>query len=613
MDPWNSKSVKDTSDGSGPRDMLRFIMAGNVDDGKSTLIGRLLYETGSIYDDQLASTKAASSRKGQSLDLSLITDGLRAERDQAITIDVAYRYFGTARRQFIVADTPGHALYTRNMLTGASTADVAIILMDARTGVSAQTRRHTYLAWLLGIRHIILAVNKMDLIDFDETQYSRVYQSYLNAITPLESLQVRCIPISAIGGDNVTKASQRTAWYEGPTLLEWLETIEVAKQTDSSALRFYVQNVIHAEPDFRGYAGQIAGGVVRRGMKVLSLPSEQVTEIRTISLFDTSLEEAAAGRSVVLTTSDHVALGRGEMLTELHDRPAVSQQITATVVWMSSAEGRLNSTYLIKHTTQILRGTLTRLVDKLDIESFERKPSERLEMNDIVTATLSLSHSLVCDSYAANRFSGSFLIIDPFSFDTVGAGMILSTENAPEHPVLEVHTRDSKSRYPGITVWLTGLASSGTITIARLIQKGLNSQGWDTEFLDQESLQETLNRDLGHSEDDLAEEARRLSFLAAFLSLRGTAVIVAATSTCPSSRHQVKQQIDGFFEVFVDAAESVFDSRTPQHGNSQTLNPFYETPPPPNVVCNTARESPVEAASRVLKHISAHAVRPKRH
>jgi sulfate adenylyltransferase large subunit len=409
------------------KELLRFTTAGSVDDGKSTLIGRLLHDAKGIYEDQLASVKKSRiNRSTGPIDFSLLTDGLRAEREQGITIDVAYRYFATARRKFIIADTPGHEQYTRNMATGASTASLAVILIDATKGLLPQTRRHSYIASLLGIPNVLAAINKMDSVGYREEVFLRLQKDFLVLADCLKIRGVQCVPVSALEGDNIVDRSPRMAWYSGPTLLEHLETVEIQPASSVSSLRFPVQYVIRPDSTFRGFAGQIAGGIVRPGNSVMALPSRQTTRVESIVTFDGELETASRGQSVTLKLEDEIDLSRGDMLVSPSDPPSVSTNFSAAVVWLNETPLQLNHTYLAKHTTRQVKAKVTHIQHRIDVETLHREPAQELAMNGIAVVEIETNIPLFFDSYEHSRTTGSFILVDALSNATVGAGMIRS-------------------------------------------------------------------------------------------------------------------------------------------------------------------------------------------
>jgi sulfate adenylyltransferase subunit 1 len=434
------------------KDLLRFTTAGSVDDGKSTLIGRLLHDTKGIYEDQLASVKRSRiNRSTGPIDFSLLTDGLRAEREQGITIDVAYRYFQTARRKFIIADTPGHEQYTRNMATGASTAHLAVILIDATKGLLPQTRRHTYIASLLGIPNVLAAINKMDLMGYREEVFLRLQEDFLRLARQLKISGVQCVPVSALEGDNVVSQSSNTPWYCGPTFLEHLETVEIRQATESSEVRFPVQYVIRPDATFRGFAGQIASGTLRRGDALMALPSRQVSRVESIVTFDGELDVAGRSQSVTLKLEDEIDLSRGDMLVSLPNPPEVAQRFVASLVWMSEKPLQLNATYLLKHTTRQIKARVTRLKHRVDVNTLLPHLAGQLEMNGIGLAEFETASPLFFDPYERSRATGSFILIDPFSNATVGAGMIRESQAAAERGATEDKSRQAHGDVSRVT------------------------------------------------------------------------------------------------------------------------------------------------------------------
>jgi len=592
------------------RGLLRFLTAGSVDDGKSTLIGRLLYEANGVYDDQLSSVRKASVARNGDLDLSLITDGLRAEREQGITIDVAYRYFSTKRRKFIIADAPGHEQYTRNMATGASTAQLAVILMDARKGVLQQTRRHALIAWLLGIRQMIVAVNKMDLVGFDEQTYSSLCSDFRSFGEWLRGVQFHFVPLSALSGDNVLRSSDRMPWYQGDTLLELLETLP-ADPSPGQAFRFPVQSVIRPNQDFRGYAGQVASGSIKVGQEIAALPSRQRTRIKQILLGDHSLDEAFPPQSVVLTTTDHIDLGRGDMLVATDGAPIVSTKLTAYLIWLSHTPLQNGARYLIKHTARVLCGSFQRLNHKVDINTLEQIDAETLQFNEIGEVRLDLHNPIFCDPYEQNRTTGSFIVIDPFNNDTVAAGLIVSAIPVPSGAVMDdVSGGSHLMQQHGLTVWFTGLSGAGKTTICRAVATELLAQGLPIEVIDGDVIRNYLCKDLGFSKRDRDENIRRIAFVSQLLTRNGTVVLVSAISPYRAGREEARRTIGDFLEVNVSTPLSVCEVRDPKllykkarlgeiHGFTGVDDP-YEPPLAAEIVCDTDRESTRESSSKVV-------------
>ena len=594
------------------RDLLRFLTAGSVDDGKSTLIGRLLYDSNGIYDDQLSSVRKASVAKNVELDLSLLTDGLRAEREQGITIDVAYRYFATPRRKFIIADAPGHEQYTRNMATGASTAELAVILVDARKGVLRQTRRHTLIASLMGIRQMIVAINKMDLVDFDQQVYLSIRDQFGEFAKSLQDVEFSFVPLSALAGDNVIKSTERMSWYEGPSLLHLLETLPAALPRNS-ALRIPVQSVIRPDQDFRGYAGQVTSGLAKPGMQVVALPSQQRTTIKEVLLHDGHLDQAGPGQSVVITTTDHIDLGRGDMLVAAEEIPVASTKITAYLIWLSHTPLRKGARYLVKHTTRVLCGKVSRLNHKIDINTFAKLDTDSLDFNEIGEVQLDLHSTIFCDSYRDNRHTGSFIVIDPLNNDTVAAGMIVDALPDRAGPSDTSYTGTDVSRQKGLTVWFTGLSGAGKTTICRSVATELMAHGLQVEVIDGDVIRNYLCKDLGFSKHDRDENIRRIAFVAQLLTRNGATVLVSAISPYRAARDNARQAIGDFMEVYVSTPLSVCEVRDPKElykkARAGKITGFtgiddpYETPLAPEIVCQTDQESTRESSSKVVSAV----------
>jgi bifunctional enzyme CysN/CysC len=596
-----------------PRDLLRFVTAGSVDDGKSTLIGRLLYESNAIYDDQLLSVKKASSAKNVELDLSLLTDGLRAEREQGITIDVAYRYFSTPKRRFIIADAPGHEQYTRNMATGSSTAEVALILVDARKGILRQTRRHALIASLLGIRRMIIAINKMDLIGFDEKVFDSIRQDFANCATSFPGVEFLFVPLSALSGENVIHSNGIMPWYDGPSLLELLETIPATAPV-SEAFRFPVQSVIRPNQDFRGYAGRVGSGSIKVGQEVMALPSGQRTTISEIVLHTEKLQEATASQSVVLTTSEHIDLGRGDMLVTTEHLPVTSARIKANLIWLSLTPLRKDVRYFIKHSTKTVVARVSQLTHVLDVDLFEERPADSLQFNEIGQVEFDLHTPIFCDPYHKNRATGGFIVIDPLTNDTVAAGMILEAA-----PVRAEEGRDEfgaisrVEQKRGVTVWFTGLSGAGKTTICRAVGTELLGYGLQIEVIDGDVIRKHLCKDLGFSKEDRDENIRRIAFVSKLLTRNGTVVLVSAISPYRAARDEARKTIGDFIEVYVSTPLEVCELRDTKdlyqraragkvHGLTGIDDP-YEPPLAAEIVCDTDSQSLREISSKVVAQI----------
>ena len=606
-----------TTKPSEERDLLRFLTAGSVDDGKSTLIGRLLYESNGIYEDQLSSVLKASSAKNVALDLSLLTDGLRAEREQGITIDVAYRYFATPRRKFIIADAPGHEQYTRNMATGSSTAELALILVDARKGILKQTRRHTLISWLMGIRRMIVVVNKMDLVDFSSETFHSVREEFGKFSATLGNTEFYFVPLSALSGENVIRSNGLMPWYDGPSLLQLLETLP-AKPESGSKFRFPVQMVLRPNQDFRGYAGQVRSGTICPGQEVVVLPSRQRTTIKEVLLYNQPLEVASPPQSVVLTTTDHIDLGRGDMLVSPDALPTVSSRITSYLIWMSHAPLRNDTRYLIKHTTRVLAGRVSRLNHKIDVNTLAKTGADSLHFNEIGEVQIDLQSPIYCDPYDQDRSTGSFIVIDPHTNDTVAAGMIVEANPMQAGDSGDdVASRVAQQR--GVTVWFTGLSGAGKTTICRAVATELLANGLQVEVIDGDVIRNHLCKDLGFSKQDRDENIRRIAFVAKLLTRNGTITLVSAISPYRAGRDLARSTIGNFVEVYVSTPLAVCEVRDPKelylkaragkiHGFTGIDDP-YEPPLNPEIVCDTdqesTRESSLKVVSRVLDYLSS--------
>ena len=595
------------------QDLLRFVTAGSVDDGKSTLIGRLLYESNAIYDDQLSSVRKASSAKNVDLDLSLLTDGLQTEREQGITIDVAYRYFSTPKRRFIIADAPGHEQYTRNMATGSSAAELALILVDARKGILRQTRRHALIAWLLGIHRLIIAVNKMDLVSFDERVFDSIREDFAKCAVSFPGAEIHFVPLSALSGENVIQSNGRMPWYHGPSLLGLLETIP-ATAASSRGFRFPVQNVIRPNQDFRGYAGQVSSGSVKLGQEVMALPSGQRTTITDIVLHTQKLQEAVASQSVVLTTSDHIDLARGDMLVSTEHVPTISTQVVANLIWLSLVPLRKDVRYLIKHSTKTVCARVSRLAHVLDIDFFTERAADSLQFNEIGQVEFELHTPLFCDVYEHNRGTGSFIVIDPISNDTVGAGMIVKAapiraEEARDEFGVTSHVEQRR----GLTLWFTGLSGAGKTTICRAVATELLAYGLQIEVIDGDIIRKHLCKDLGFSKLDRDENIRRIAFVSNLLTRNGTIVLVSAISPYRDARDEARQTIGDFFEIYVNTPLAVCELRDAKDlyrraraGNVRGFTGVddpYEPPLAAEIVCDTDRQSLREISSRIVAYV----------
>jgi bifunctional enzyme CysN/CysC len=616
--------------------LLRFTTAGSVDDGKSTLIGRLLYETQSLFEDQLRAVEDASRRLGeQRTNLALITDGLRAEREQKITIDVAYRYFATPRRRFVIADTPGHAQYTRNMVTGASTADLAVVLIDASRGVSSQSRRHAFVTSLLGIPHMIVAVNKMDLVGYDEAVYEEVVAAFSEFAGKLTVQNITFIPISALEGDNVVAASPRMPWYPGGPLLYHLETVTISRH-NAIDFRFPVQLVIRPDQAFRGYAGAPVSGSVRVGDEVLVLPSGVPTRIASIETFDGPRQEALVGESVVLTTTDPVAVSRGDMIVRVRNVPQVLRRLDAYLCWMDTADLQIGKTYVLGHTTRRVQAVVRAVQYRVDIDTLHRAEAPTLSLNDIGRVDLVAAEPVFADSYRINSATGSFILIDPHTNATVAAGMIrgetravtptggvrraaaiVSTNIAWEGWNVSRDRREASHGHQAGIVWLTGLSGAGKTTIAREVERQLFESGHLTMLLDGDQLRHGLCADLGFSPADRAENIRRAGEVARLFFEQGAIVLCAFVSPYRADRDRVRALVPAgrFIEVFVTAPLDALRARDPKHLYARAstgavsqltgVSAPYEEPLAPDLTLDTTQVSAAEGSALVVDLLRA--------
>ncbi len=601
------------------KSLLRFITCGSVDDGKSTLIGRLLYDAQTILDDQMSALEADSARvgtQGTALDFALLVDGLAAEREQGITIDVAYRFFATERRKFIVADTPGHEQYTRNMVTGASTADVAVILVDARKGVLVQTRRHSYLAALLGIRTVVLAVNKMDLVGWDASVFEAIVTDYRAFADSIGLSDVTPIALSGLTGEGVVAPSP----LGGSTLLDWLETVEVGADAAAAPFRMPVQWVNRPNPDFRGFAGLVAAGTARPGDRVRVLPSGRESRIARVVAMPDDPSEAVAGQSVTLTLTDEVDVSRGDVIVAADSPPEVADQFETTVVWMDEETLSPGRSYLLKIGARTATAQVTAIKHRVNVNTLEKLAAKRLELNDIAVCNLSLDRPIAFEPYEMNRDLGGFILIDRITNRTVGAGMIRFALRRADNIHWQAIDVDRSARAAmkgqrGAVVWLTGLSGAGKSTIANLVDKRLHALGRHTYLLDGDNVRHGLNRDLGFTEEDRVENIRRVAEVARLMADAGLIVITAFISPFRAERRMAREMMaEGeFLEVFVDAPLTVAEARDVKGlyakaragdlKNFTGIDSPYEAPEHAEIVIDTTTMSAVEAAETIVRRL----------
>ena len=600
--------------------LLRFITCGSVDDGKSTLIGRLLYESKRLFDDQLAALEADSRRhgtQGERIDYALLLDGLAAEREQGITIDVAYRYFDTDKRKFIVADCPGHEQYTRNMATGASTADLAVVLVDARKGMLAQTRRHSFILSLLGIRHVVLAVNKMDLVGYDRAVFEGIASGYRELAAQLGIPDVQAIPLSALEGDNLLQRSPNTPWYGGPALLEHLEAVEVEDGQARTGLRLPVQWVNRPNQDFRGFAGTIAAGVARPGDPVVVLPSARRSTIAQVLGPDGPLQRAEAGQAVTLTLADEIDVSRGDLIAAAGDPPAVADQFAAHVLWMSDASLLPGRPYWLKIGTRTVAASISEIKHRIDVNTQERLAAKRLELNEVGYCNLSLEEPVPFTSYVENRTLGGFILIDRQNNDTVAAGTLdfaLRRADNVHWQHLDVD-KAARARIKGQVpkvLWFTGLSGAGKSTVANLVDKRLHALGYHTFVLDGDNVRHGLNRDLGFTDEDRVENIRRVAEVARLMADAGLIVLVSFISPFRAERRMARERFapGEFIEVFVDVPLEVAEARDVKGlyrkaragliPNFTGIDSPYEAPEHPEVHLAADRQDPESMVEQVL-------------
>jgi len=600
--------------------LLRFITCGSVDDGKSTLIGRLLYDSKMIFDDQLAALEADSKRlgtRGGEIDFALLVDGLAAEREQGITIDVAYRYFTTDKRKFIVADTPGHEQYTRNMITGASTADAAVILIDARNGILTQTKRHSYLVSLIGIRNVVLAINKMDLMGFSQKVFDDIVAEYRPFAEKIGLPSFTAIPISALDGDNVTEISARTPWYKGPSLIGHLENLDIGDRKKAAPFRFWVQWVNRPNLDFRGFSGTVSSGTIRRGDAIRVAPSGKLSRLTRIVTSDGDLEEAIPDQSVTLTIADEIDISRGDILSPPDAAPGVSDQFETTLIWMSDQAMFPGRSYWLKIGTRLASATVTDIKYLVNVNTLDHLAAKKLELNEIGICNISLNQSIAFDSYAENRETGGFILIDRMTNATVGAGLIHFALRRSQNihwqsvDIDRAARAESKHQKPCI-LWFTGLSGAGKSTIANILDRRLHVAGKHTYLLDGDNIRHGLNRDLGFTDADRVENIRRVAEVSKLMLDAGLIVMVSFISPFRSERRMAREMVGPgeFIEVYVDTSLALAESRDPKGlykrarrgeiKNFTGIDSPYEPPENPEITIDTKGLSAEQAAEKII-------------
>ena len=607
------------------KSLLRFITCGSVDDGKSTLIGRLLYDSKMIFEDQLAALEADSKKvgtQGGDIDFALLVDGLSAEREQGITIDVAYRFFSTDKRKFIVADTPGHEQYTRNMVTGASTADAAIILIDARKGVLTQTRRHSYLVSLLGIRHVVLAINKMDLVDFSQARFDEILADYRAFAAQIGITDFTAIPMSALKGENITEPSSKMAWYGGPPLLRWLEEAPVEDDLQARPFRMPVQWVNRPDLDFRGFSGLVASGVIRPGDRIKALPSGRESTVARIVTKNGDLPQAVAGLSVTLTLNDEIDISRGDVIALAGHPPEVADQFETTIVWFDDEPLLPGRPYLMKLGARTVTAQVAEPKYKVNVNTLEKLAATRLELNEIGVCNLSLSAPIAFDPYVDNKDLGGFILIDRLSNRTVGAGMLhfaLRRSQNIHWQAMDVDkaARASAMGHKGRVIWFTGLSGSGKSTIANLLEKRLHAEGRHTYVLDGDNVRHGLNRDLGFTDADRVENIRRVAEVSRLMVDAGLIVLVSFISPFQAERQLARERVEAgeFIEVFVDTPLAEAEkrdvkglyakARAGELRNFTGIDSPYEAPENPEIRIDTTAMTPEDAAEEIYRWLDA--------
>ncbi len=618
-------NIKDFLDKDEKKDLLRLLTAGSVDDGKSTLIGRLLFDSKKLYEDQLDALEKDSKRVGNAgvgeIDYALLLDGLKAEREQGITIDVAYRYFSTNRRKFIIADTPGHEQYTRNMITGGSTANLAIILVDARTGVITQTRRHTFLVSLLGIKHVVLAVNKMDLVDYKEERFNEIVEEYKSFVTRLDIPDIKPIPISALKGDNVVEVTDAMPWYKGESLLDFLETVHIGSDQNYEDLRYPVQYVLRPNLDFRGFSAKVASGIVKQGDEIMALPSGKKSKVKAIHTYEGEIEKAFPPMSVTLTLEDEIDISRGEMIVHPDNQPSIDRHFEAMLVWMDEEAMDPRKQFFIKHTTNMTKARIDEIRYKVDVNTLEQSKVDNLQLNEIGRVVLTSNKPLLFDSYKKNKQTGSFILIDPITNNTSAVGMIIEKLNNKDLPsrineinrelaqegrsLISTKEREERLGQKGQTLWITGLAGSGKKELAYVLERRLFDEGKTVVVFDGSSVRAGLSNELDFTPSDIAEHLRRVAHMSRLLNEQGIISICVFRSPDESIRSQVKDIIgaERFTLIYMDESlenckkhlPELYDQASNGYANNiPGVDVKYDIPTDADVVINRAEIEKIE-------------------
>jgi adenylyl-sulfate kinase len=578
--------IKEFLDQDQKKDLLRLLTAGSVDDGKSTMIGRLLFDSKKIYEDQLDALHRDSKRvghAGENIDYALLLDGLKAEREQGITIDVAYRYFSTAKRKFIIADTPGHEQYTRNMVTGASTANLAIILIDARQGVITQTKRHTFIVSLLGIKHVVVAVNKMDLVDYDKAVFDKICQDYREFVTQLDLPDITFIPISALFGDNVVEITDKMPWYHGESMLEYLENVHISSDRNFEDLRYPVQYVLRPSLDFRGFSANVASGVIRKGDTVMALPSRKTSTVERILAFDEESEYAFPPEAVTVTLKDEIDISKGDMIVHPKNLPIIDRHIEAHLVWMDEVPMDTNKQFFIKQTTNTTKARLDAVQYKIDVNTLAKSEADHLKLNEIGRVVLTTNKPLFFDPYRKNRQTGAFVLMDPVTNNTSAVGMIIQRFTGKDihvhitgtdkekivkgESLIKANERQKRYNQKGVTLWITGLHGSGKNELAYALERQLFDRGATVALLDGKSTRQGLSRELDYSPNDRAEHLRRVAHIAKLLNEQGIITICSFISPDDDIREQIREIIgEKNFYLIYQKADLVFCRKNDEYG-----------------------------------------------